>query len=189
MTLITQNKTFTIPSNLQENSFVISLLEQSLTKELSTKQIQALMDILDMPEDEPKYKTQTIKRYKRSYFKIDYHGDPLQVSESAYNVSEADLSNKIQDEHALQYGSEAYVTEFEFIEDIEIPAEVTNISYFMTFYYEDYKSLSEKVKRNKFRKTKSRNLAYRALNTLVQGNVSEVNEKLIYVALGKKYVY
>ena len=189
MTLITQNKTFTIPANLQENSFVISLLEQSLTKELSTKQIQTLMDILDMPEDEPKYETQTIKRYKRSYFKIDHHGDPLQVSESVYDISEDNLNNKIQDIHALQYGSEAYVTEYTYIEDIEIPAKVTNIGYFMSFFYEDYKALSEKVQRNKFRKIKSKNLAYRALQSLVQGNVAEVNESLIYIALGKRYSY
>jgi len=187
MTIITQNTTFTIPSNLQDNAFILSILEQSLTKELSKKQLQTLMDILDMSEPEPQYSTQITKRYIQNFYRTDYHGDYLKDTTYAYDILEENLEDKIQDAHAAQYRQEAYIRKYAFNKDISIPANVTNISYFMTMFYDDYKFLSEKITRNKFRKIKAKNLAYRALESLVQGDVNLVDEGLVNKAVGKQY--
>ena len=186
MKIITKNENFKIPTDLEVNSFIKSLYEQSLDKELTVKQIVALKSILNIELESPIYKTKIIKQYKKYYYRTDYHGDYLQDCDFVYDVDESDLEKVIQDAHAGQYSYEKYIKEYSFVKDVEIPSVITNIKYFMDELYEDYVAIANEIKRNKFRKTKTKNDAIYALNSILDCNA---DIELINKVLGKKYKY
>jgi metal-sulfur cluster biosynthetic enzyme len=161
---------FDIPKSLESDRFIQSLYEQSKIKTLSDKQINALKSVLNIEIPLLKYKTKTVKMYKQYFFRADYHGDILQDSRTVYDI--VNPSNKIQDLHALQYSTEKYINEYQYVFDVEIPFNVVNVDYFMNFYYEDYTKLIDKIERNKFRSTKTRNNAAILLNKMIQGDVN-----------------
>jgi len=159
-----------IPSSLESNTFVQSLYEQSKYKTLSEKQINSLKGILNIPLELSETKYKTVKIYNKYFYRTDYHGDMLQDSSTVYDIENVDV--KIQDLHAAQYNSEAYIKKYKYIKDVKIPFNVTNVDYFMDFYYNDYITLTEKLQRNKFRSTKSKNNVIFLLNKMILGDVN-----------------
>jgi len=67
---------YVIPSDLQSNSFIRSLKSQSETKKLSERQLQSLIDILEIPidfmnNDLPNKELYSDDKYE--YFLSEYH--------------------------------------------------------------------------------------------------------------------
>jgi len=159
-----------IPDTLKSNTFVQSLFKQSKYKTLSDKQINVLKGMLDIPLQLLDTKYKTVKVYNRYFYRFDYHGDVLQDSEIVYDVEDTNV--KIQDLHAAQYDNEVYINKYKHIKDVKIPFNVTNVNYFMDFYYNDYIELTKKLQRNKFRSTKSKNNVIFLLNKMILGDVN-----------------
>lgn len=180
---------YEIPVELQNNDFIISLnyQENEAGKALSKRQVEVLKDLLGKEETFIDVPLKVVKVYKEYFYRTDYHGDYLMDSIKVYDISSSLLEEKIQDAHAAQYGSEAYIEKYEFVKEDLIPSSIENVSYFMNFYHEDYIEIIKKVHRNKFRHLRTRNDAIRALNSLTQGDVHKVNESLVNKVLGKNY--
>jgi len=175
---------YNIPEELQDNSFIKSLQAHALDYgTLTENQIVALKSILGIELTINPYSLQTVKRYIQYFYRPDYHGDMLQDSNYAYNVSDKMLEHKIQDAHAAQYGSEVYVNEYKFVDSFDIPASVTNVHYFMNIFYDDYKHIVDKLERNGYRSTRNKNKGINALNSLTSGNPDEhiVNQAIFKV--------
>jgi len=174
-----------IPTKLEDNSFITSLHKQSLIKQLSNKQLNTLEDMLEIRADLQGFDVQKVKVYRKSFYRTDYHGDYLRDTMLVYDVNEDRLNDKIQDAHAAQYSSEAYVKEFEYVKEATIPANITNTVYFMNTYFDDYTEIYTKLDRDKFRKVKTRNAAVRAMNSLT--GTKDVDEDSINKSLGRGY--
>ena len=180
---------YVIPVELQNNDFIISLnyQENEAGKTLSKRQVEILKDLLGEEETIVDVPLKVVKAYREYFYRTDYHGDYLMDSLETYDISSSLLEEKVQDSHAAQYGSEVFIEKYEFVKEVLIPSSIENVSYFMNFYYEDYIKILKKVHINKFRHLRTRNDAIRALNSLTQGNVHEVNESLVNRVLGKNY--
>jgi len=162
--------TYTIPEELQTNPFIISLSEQET---LSNNQVVALKSMLNIEIDVIPYSTKSVKKYCQYFYRPDYHGDMLQDHSYAYDVPDNRVDSEIQDDHAAQYGAEAYVNEFRYVDDVELPANVENVSQYMIMFFEDYDFLVKKIARNRFRTVKARNNAVNALNSLTSATPNE----------------
>jgi len=136
--------------------------------------------MLDIEIPLMKYKSKTVKCYKEYFYKIDYHGDYSKSFRKIYDIDESKINDIIQDMHTLQYGNETYTNKYKFLLEVEIPFNVSNVYYFMTFYYNDYKKLIEKIRKNTFRSIKSRNNAVILLNKMIEGDVNMMKNIPIY---------
>jgi len=178
---------YNIPTELQNNKFIISLYEQSQSKKLSEKQINVLEDILDIEVPLKEAKIEKVDLYSKAWFKTDHHGDYLQKSELVCDVPEEDKDNQITDEHAAQYGYSKLVPEYEYLRTIEMPCNKDVRHNIIRYCYEDFKKLEAKIKRNRFRKTKTRNQAIRIMNKIIDGSFTFDNIEDIRTAVGSNY--
>lgn len=161
---------YNIPEELQDNSFIKSLQAHALDYgTLTENQIVALKSILSIELTVNPYSIQPVKKYKQYFYRTDYHGDYLQDYEYVYDIPKEILNDKIQDAHAAQYGSEVYVNKYKFVEEVNIPKNVTNVSYFMDIFYEDFKHIVDKLERNGYRSTRNKNKGINALNSITSG--------------------
>ena len=178
---------YNIPTELEGNRYIQSLDKQAKVRKLTAPQLEVLSDMLGIETHIDTYETQTVKKYIRYFYRLDYHGDELRDSDYVYNVEPNRVYNKIQDGHAAQYGTESYEDEYKYIGEQTIPANITNVTYFMNEHYEDYEFLVKKIERNKFRKVTTKNIAIRALNSLT--GTKDVDTKSIERATGKNFGY
>ena len=156
-----------------DNEFINSLKAQyEKGKDLSTAQMNALMDYKGTRIDLPSFKTKKVKTYYKGYYRTDAYGDYLRDSDVVIDDGNLKLDEKIQDLHAAQYGCEQWEDKYTFKEEIEIPESITDFQAFL-IYQKDYCTITEKLKRNRFRSVKSYNNYVRALNSILNETYDE----------------
>jgi len=157
------NIDFKVPQELQDNKFLQSTSKQyNLGKKLSEKQLQVINDILGTEETfDIDFETKYL--YLEYFYRTDYHGDMLM--DSNYIITPGKLlQERIQDLHALQYNSEMYSNKYKRIRTIEVPSNAIHFEYNFEVFEKHY----TKLKRNRFRTTKSKNKCIRNLKNIIK---------------------
>lgn len=179
---------YEIPENIQNDKFIISVFNQYEEKGyLSYKQECALKDILNISEELPSIEFKEYKIFKRNFYRFDYHGDPLCDSRVSILTEDTivDFNSKIINESAREHGVIEYEPEYEITGKCLIPLNTKSPKLFFSYLYE-FNKIYDKIKRNKFRSVRNRNIAIRAIKNLIDSE-SYIDTKLLDEAIGKKY--
>ena len=177
--------------NLKKNKNFVESLEQYFekNKKLTPKQENSFLNMIERVlehNDLLNIKTTKETLVYKNYFRGDYHGDALQDSELydiKRNLSEKELNEKIQDEHALQYGSESYISKYSLGKTVDFPVNLKNEKTFIKYKLENFQIALKKLKSNRFRKVSTKNRTIKILRELLSPNsdlfLSEEDESFL----------
>ena len=146
---------------------------------LTEKQSDLLVKILKRNFDFSDILYKEYNLYKEYYFRADYNNDYLKDSE--YIISEnVNLDEKIQDRIAAQYNYNQQVNKYEFVREINVPEQITNLKAFSR-YFERFDILIKKLD-----KARTNNSKYKIIKALKSILTEEYNSGIIYYDSYKK---
>jgi len=142
---------------LPHNDFFDSLNSRET---LTTAQQECVNDELQIPE-KLQFELKPTQRVKEYYYRTDSNGDYLTDYQYVYGTA-FDFLESIQDLNALAHGVESYHPRYKLDKIVELP------EHYNKLWIKEFREVLKKVKRNKFRKIRSRNNHIRFLNAVVK---------------------
>lgn len=140
---------------------------------LTEKQSDLLVKILKRNFDFSDINYKKYNLYKEYCFRADYNSDYLKDSE--YIISEnVNLDEKIQDRIAAQYNYNQQVNKYEFVREINVPEQITNLKTFSR-YFDRFDILIKKLD-----KARTSNSKYKIIKALKSILTEEYNSDIIY---------